>query len=76
MPVSFLTGIFLCFFAMTFIVMLVFYFRSVSSQHRVRSKVKAIDDKVEIFQAYLAVCVYRGMRSSVDQIDKNEMLVA
>ena len=59
------------FFAVMFIVMLVFYFFGqwlYNTGHG--PKMKAIADKVEVFQNRLAGRVYKDMTRSVDKIDK------
>ncbi|HHF3047454.1 TPA: hypothetical protein ACPJ02_003038 [Vibrio alginolyticus] len=59
------------FFVVVFIVMLAFYFLG----HWLQStghgpKMKAIADKMEVFQNRLAGRAYKDMTRSVDQIDK------
>ncbi|HHF2866564.1 TPA: hypothetical protein ACPJZQ_001676 [Vibrio alginolyticus] len=59
------------FFAVMFIVMLAFYFLGQwlhSTGHG--PKMKAIADKMEVFQNRLAGHAYKDMTRSVDQIDK------
>ncbi|KUJ00007.1 hypothetical protein [Vibrio sp. MEBiC08052] len=59
------------FFAVMFIVMLAFYFLGQwlhNTGHG--SKMKAIADKMEVFQNRLAGRAYKDMTRSVDQIDK------
>ncbi|BCB41451.1 hypothetical protein VagYM19_05780 [Vibrio alginolyticus] len=59
------------FFAVMFIVMLAFYFFGQwlhSTRHG--PKMKAIADKMEVFQNRLAGRAYKDMTRSIDQIDK------
>ncbi|GAJ71941.1 hypothetical protein JCM18904_2732 [Vibrio sp. JCM 18904] len=60
------------FFAVMFIVMLAFYFLGGQWLHNTGHgpKMKAIADKMEVFQNRLAGRVYKDMTRSVDQIDK------
>lgn len=59
------------FFAVMFIVMLAFYFLGQRLHNTGRGpKMKAIADKMEVFQNRLAKGVYKDMMGMVDQIDK------
>ncbi|HCG9188123.1 TPA: hypothetical protein NJ608_005180 [Vibrio parahaemolyticus] len=59
------------FFAVMFIVMLAFYFLGQWLHNTGHGpKMKAITNKMEVFQHRLAGCVYKDMTRSVYQIDK------
>ncbi|WP_275723874.1 hypothetical protein [Vibrio furnissii] len=59
------------FFAVMFIVMLAFYFLGLWLQSTGHGpKMRAIVDKMEVFQNKLAGRAYKDMTRSVDQIDK------
>ncbi|EJE4161416.1 hypothetical protein M3916_001508 [Vibrio parahaemolyticus] len=59
------------FFAVMFIVMLAFYFLGQWLHNTgYGAKMKAITNKMEVFQHRLAGHVYKNMIRSVDQIDK------